>query len=77
MTIFNLFNVTFLTHLSLPELAPAERSFVVFPHPFDKALLHAFHQQSVITANQHNNFVAIITLKLKLAKLQDLPVLLN
>ena len=36
----------------LPELAPAEYSFVVFPHPFDKALLHAFHQLPVRSADQ-------------------------
>ena len=35
----------------LPELAPTECSFVVFPHPFDKALLHVYHQLPVRCVN--------------------------
>ena len=40
-------NTTYQSPVILPELAPVDCPFAVFPHPFDVTLLHVFHQHPV------------------------------
>ena len=61
--------------LILPEIAPAVCSFVVFPHPFDVALLRAFHQQPIqISNNNYSKYSMMRIHDLFLTLVDDSPM---